>query len=242
MQADGGNPSGRRTPERGDCSISSGQIKSPRNLGDPTSIEDKEEVGIKINGKWLSNLRFADDIVLFANGMEQLRQIMKQLLTLCEEVGLYPNYQKTKLMTNGVKEEREINHKLAYVEEFIYLDDIVLFAKGMEQLREKMKQLLALCEEVGLYPNYQKTKHTTNDKEEYEINNHKLAHVEEYIYLGQLLSFTDRGAKEVQRRLVLGWKKFWSLRHIMKGKTNYNKGETYYRKYNSVLSGLEDLC
>lgn len=116
-----------------------------------------EEVGIEINGKWLSNLRFADDIVLFAKGIEQLEEMIKQLLVMCEEVGLYPNYQKTKLMTNGVKEE-------------------------------------------------------------FEINNHKLAYVEEYIYLGQLISFSDRGTKEVQRRLALGWKKFWSLRHIMKGK------------------------
>nr|XP_014281138.1 uncharacterized protein LOC106683901 [Halyomorpha halys] len=62
-----------------------------------------EEVGIKINGKWLSNLRFADDIVLFAKGIEQLKEMMKRLLALCEEVGLYPNHQKTKLMTDGVK-------------------------------------------------------------------------------------------------------------------------------------------
>nr|XP_014289173.1 uncharacterized protein LOC106688967 [Halyomorpha halys] len=63
-----------------------------------------------MNGKWLSNLRFGDDIVLFAKGMEQLREMMKRLLTLCEEVGLYPNYQKKKLMTNGIKEECEINN------------------------------------------------------------------------------------------------------------------------------------
>ncbi|XP_066902041.1 uncharacterized protein [Halyomorpha halys] len=82
-----------------------------------------------------------------------------------------------------------------------------------------IKQLLTLCEEVGLYPNYEKTKLMTNGvKEECEINNHKLAYVEEYIYLGQLISFTDRGAKEVQRRLALGWNMFWSFRHIMKGK------------------------
>ncbi|XP_066907727.1 uncharacterized protein [Halyomorpha halys] len=60
-------------------------------------------------------------------------------------------------------------------------DDIVLFAKGMEQLREMIKRLLALCEE--------------------------------------LISSTDRVAK-VQRRLTLGWNKFWLLRHIMKGKTS----------------------
>ncbi|XP_066902122.1 uncharacterized protein [Halyomorpha halys] len=72
----------------------------------------------------------------------------------------------------------------------------------MEQLREVIKRLLALCEEVGLYPNYQ-----------------KLAYVQEYIYLGQLILFTDRAAKEVQRRLALGWIKLLSLRQIMKGKS-----------------------
>lgn len=42
-------------------------------------------------------------------------------------------------------------------------------------------------------------------------------YVEDFTYLGQLVSFGKRAVKEIQRRSWQGWKKFWSLKNIMKG-------------------------
>lgn len=50
------------------------------------------------------------------------------------------------------------------------------------------------------------------------IKSQKLKWVEEVIYLGQLISFKDKTAKEVDRRIAIGWKKFWALKEIFNTK------------------------
>ena len=49
----------------------------------------------------MTNLRFADDIVLFAESGEELRSMILDISKISEEVGLTLNPRKTKLMTNG---------------------------------------------------------------------------------------------------------------------------------------------
>lgn len=48
------------------------------------------------------------------------------------------------------------------------------------------------------------------------INNDVIEYVNEYIYLGQLISTEDTVQKEVQRRITNTWKRYWSLSEIMK--------------------------
>uniref|UniRef100_A0A2H1VGL6 SFRICE_021038 n=1 Tax=Spodoptera frugiperda TaxID=7108 RepID=A0A2H1VGL6_SPOFR len=66
--------------------------------------------------------------------------------------------------------------------------------------------------------NMSKTKLMTNSlKHRLEVDGVEIAYVQEYIYLGQLVSFQARQEKEVARRTENAWKSYWSMGDIMKG-------------------------
>lgn len=114
--------------------------------------------GINVNGKRLTHLRFADDIVLFSETSQNLEEMINSLNEESEKVGLKMNQDKTKVMTNSNTNE------------------------------------------ISLY------------------RNKPLEYVTSYIYLGKLVSFRDSNIEEeVERRVNMSWKKFWSLKEILKG-------------------------
>ncbi|GBP80387.1 Retrovirus-related Pol polyprotein from type-1 retrotransposable element R2 [Eumeta japonica] len=59
-----------------------------------------EKVGININGRYLSHLRFADDIVLLSKSTNQLQEMINTLHEESRKVGLEINLTKTNIMTN----------------------------------------------------------------------------------------------------------------------------------------------
>lgn len=58
--------------------------------------------GIKIDGEYLSNLRFADDIVIIADDLWKAKKMTMERQTATEKVGLKMNTSKTKMMTKLV--------------------------------------------------------------------------------------------------------------------------------------------
>ena len=99
-----------------------------------------------------------------------------------------------------------------------FADDVILMAESAKKLTKMMSQLVAVCVKRGLTINRNKTNILTNsEKFPIYLENEKLEYVDEAIYLGQTISFENRVEKEVERRIKLGWKKFWSLRKILKG-------------------------
>ena len=66
-----------------------------RNAG----LEDAQ-AGIKIAGRNINNLRYADDTTLMAESEEELKGLLKVKLE-SEKVGLKLNFQKTKIMASG---------------------------------------------------------------------------------------------------------------------------------------------
>lgn len=68
---------------------------------------DWSKMGININGEYLSNLRFADDIVLIAVDLDQAQIMLQQLNEEASKVGLKMNLSKTKIMTN-IDDDSEI--------------------------------------------------------------------------------------------------------------------------------------
>ena len=62
---------------------------------------DWEDKGIKIDGKRLSNLRFADDIFLIGESREEVENLIQELIVACKKVGLEINVNKTKYMSNA---------------------------------------------------------------------------------------------------------------------------------------------
>ena len=61
---------------------------------------DKEQAGIKISGRNVNNLRYADDTTLTAESKELKRLLMK-VKEKSEKAGLKLNIQKTKIMASG---------------------------------------------------------------------------------------------------------------------------------------------
>ena len=62
---------------------------------------DEAQAGIKIAGRNINNLRYADDTTLMAESEEELKSLLMKVKVESEKVGLRLNIQKTKIMASG---------------------------------------------------------------------------------------------------------------------------------------------
>ena len=62
---------------------------------------DETQAGIKIAGRNINNLRYADDITLMAESKEELKSLLMKVKEESGKVGLKLNIQKTKIMASG---------------------------------------------------------------------------------------------------------------------------------------------
>jgi len=62
---------------------------------------DEAQVGNKIAGRNINNLRYADDTTLMAEGKEKLKSLLMKVKEESEKVGLKLNIQKTKIMASN---------------------------------------------------------------------------------------------------------------------------------------------
>ena len=62
---------------------------------------DEAQAGIKIAGRNINNLRYADDTTLVAESEEELKSLLMKVKEESEKVGLKLNTQKTKIMASG---------------------------------------------------------------------------------------------------------------------------------------------
>ena len=62
---------------------------------------DEAQIGIKIAGRNINNLRYADDTTLLAGKQEELKSLLMKVKEESEKVGLKLNIQKTKIMASG---------------------------------------------------------------------------------------------------------------------------------------------
>ena len=65
-----------------------------------TGLEEAQ-AGIKIAGRNINNLRYADDITLMAESVEELKSLLMKVKEESEKVGLKLSIQKTKIMASG---------------------------------------------------------------------------------------------------------------------------------------------
>ena len=61
----------------------------------------KAQAGIKIAGRNINNLRYADDTNLMAESKEELKNLLMKVKEKSEKVGLQVNIQKTKIMASS---------------------------------------------------------------------------------------------------------------------------------------------
>ena len=83
---------------------------------------DEAQAGIKIDGRNINNLRYADDTTLMAKSEEELRSLLMKVKLESEKVGLKLSIQKTKAMASGPITSWEIDGEtVETVSEFIFL-------------------------------------------------------------------------------------------------------------------------
>lgn len=100
-----------------------------------------------------------------------------------------------------------------------FADDLILLDEHPKNLESMINSLNEESIKVGLKMNTSKTKVMTNTaKVTITVNNSALEYVEDYIYLGQVISTKDQMTKEINLRIASGWKKYWALKEIMKSK------------------------
>ena len=80
---------------------------------------EEAQAGIKIAGRNINNLRYADDTTLMAESEEELKTILMKVKEGREKVGLKLTIQKTKIMASGPITSWEINGETA--SDFIFL-------------------------------------------------------------------------------------------------------------------------
>ena len=62
---------------------------------------EEAQAGIKIAGRNINNLRYADDTTFMAESEEELKRLLMKVKEESEKVDLKLNVQKTKIMTSG---------------------------------------------------------------------------------------------------------------------------------------------
>ena len=62
---------------------------------------DEAQIGIKMAGRNINNLRYADDTILMAESEEELKSLLMKVKEESEKAGLQLNIQKTKIMATG---------------------------------------------------------------------------------------------------------------------------------------------
>ena len=83
---------------------------------------DEAQAGIKIAGRNINNLRYADDTTLIAESEEELKSLLMKVKEESEKAGLKLNIQKTKIMASGPITSWQIDGEtMETVRDFIFL-------------------------------------------------------------------------------------------------------------------------
>ena len=126
---------------------------------------DEAQAGIKIAGRNINNLRYADDTTLMAESEEELKSLLIKVKVESEKVGLKLNIQKMKVMASGPITSWEIDREtVETVADFIFLGckitadgdcsheikrRLLLGRKAMNNLDSIKKQTL-LCQRMSI--------------------------------------------------------------------------------------------
>ena len=88
----------------------------------PNAGQDEAQARIKISGRDISNVRYADDTTLMAESEEKLKKLFMKMKEESEKVGLKLNIQKMKIMVSGPITSWEIDGEtVEIVADFVFL-------------------------------------------------------------------------------------------------------------------------
>ena len=96
---------------------------------------DEAQTGIKIAGRNINNLRYADNTTLMAESEEELKSLLMKVKVESKKVGLKLNIQKMKIMASGPITSREIDRETVET-----VSDFILGApKSLQMVTATMK-------------------------------------------------------------------------------------------------------
>ena len=88
---------------------------------------DEAQAGIKIAGRDINNLRYADDTTLMAESEEELKSLLMKVKEKSEKVGLKLNIQKTNILASGPITSWQIDEETMETEtDFIFLGSKII--------------------------------------------------------------------------------------------------------------------
>ena len=96
---------------------------------------DEAQAGIKIAGRNINNLRYADETTLMAESKEELKRLLVKVKKESEKAGLKLNTDKTKIMVSGPITSWQIDREtMETVTDFIFLG-----SKSLQMVTAAMK-------------------------------------------------------------------------------------------------------
>ena len=104
-----------------------------------TGLEETQ-AGIKIAGRNINNLRYADDTTLMAESEEELKRLLMKVKEESEKVGLKLNIQKMKIMSSGPITSCEVDAET--VSDFIFLGSKITAAMKLKDAYSLERKLL----------------------------------------------------------------------------------------------------
>ena len=89
---------------------------------------DEAQAGVKIAGRNINNLKYADDTTLMAESKEELKSLFMKVKEESEKVGLKLNIQKTKIMASSPMSSWQVDGKtMETVRDVSFLNDELFF-------------------------------------------------------------------------------------------------------------------
>ena len=127
---------------------------------------DKVQAGIKIAGRNINNLRYADDTTVMAESEEELKSLLMNVKEESEKVDLKLNFQKRKIMASGPITSRQIDEvSMETVTDFVFLGSnitadgdcshkikrcLLLWRKVMTNLDTILKSRDIICQQMSI--------------------------------------------------------------------------------------------
>ena len=111
---------------------------------------DEAQAGIKIAGRNINNIRYADDTTLMAESKEELKNLLMKVKEESEKVGLKLNIQKTKIMaTNAITSWQICGETIETVTDFLFLGlKITADGESSHGIKKEKKKCLLLGREA----------------------------------------------------------------------------------------------
>ena len=111
---------------------------------------DEAQAGIKIAGRNISNLRYANDTTLTAESKEELKSLLVKVKEKSKKVGLKLNIQKTKIMTSGRITSWQIDGEtMQTVSDFIFLGSkITMDHVWSHEIKKMLAPWKEICDKV----------------------------------------------------------------------------------------------